>query len=144
MPRICRVCSESKTLTDFPFRSRAALTRHWICLSCRREAARSWYVGRVPNARKVNGYGTFTRELLIARVDDYLTTHPCVDCGEPNIVLLDFDHLRDKVGDIASMVRTPRPWPEIQAEIDKCVVRCANCHARVTAFRVGAYRLATA
>src|SRR5437773_1530198 len=144
LPRVCRVCKESKPLTDFPFRSRAAGTRQWICLACQRAVARAWYVRRFPDARKVNGYGTYVRELAIARVDDYLAAHPCVDCGEGNIALLDFDHLHNKTTDIANMVRDGSSWARIAQEIEKCVVRCANCHARVTAFRVGAYRLAIA
>ena len=144
VPRICRVCHQSKPLAEFPFRSRAEGRRHWICLACQRAAARSWYVARVPDARRVEGYGTFVRESLTARIDQYLSTHPCVDCGEDNIALLDFDHLRDKTADVSTMVRDSFSWEQIAQEIGKCAVRCANCHARVTASRLGAYKLATA
>ncbi len=144
LPRICRVCQESKPLAEFPFRSRSEGTRHWICLACQRAAARSWYVARVPDARRVDSYGTFVRESLTAQIDQYLSAHPCVDCGEANIALLDFDHLRDKTADVSTMVRDGCHWEQIAQEIGKCVVRCANCHARVTASRIGAYRLATA
>jgi len=67
-----------------------------------------------------------------------------VDCGEENIALLDFDHLRDKAADVSSMVRDGSSWERISEEIAKCAVRCANCHARVTASRIGGYKLATA
>jgi len=144
LPRTCRVCQQSKPLSDFPFRSRAEGTRHWICLPCQRAAARSWYVARVPDARRLQGYGTFVRESLTARIDEYLHVHPCVDCGEENIALLDFDHLRDKTADVSSMVRDGCSWEQIAQEIGKCAVRCANCHARVTAWRLGAYKLASA
>jgi len=70
--------------------------------------------------------------------------HPCVDCGEENIALLDVDHLRDKTADVSSMVRDGCSWEQIAQEIGKCAVRCANCHARVTAWRLGAYKLASA
>jgi hypothetical protein len=144
VPRICRVCQQPKALVEFPFRSRAEGTRHWICLACQRTAARSWYVARFPEARRVEGYRTFVRESLSARVDEYLAAHPCFDCGEENIALLDFDHLRDKTADISNMIRDGSSWEQIAQEISKCAVRCANCHARVTALRVGAYRLASA
>jgi len=144
VPRICRVCLQSKPLAEFPFRSRTERTRHWICLACQRVAARSWYLARVPDARRLESYGTFVRELLVERVHQYLSAHPCVDCGEENIALLDFDHLRDKTADVSSMIRDGASWELIAEEIAKCDVRCANCHARVTALRIGAYKLATA
>src|SRR5439155_16799893 len=129
-----------KPLAEFPFPSRTERTRHWICLACQRVAARSWYLARVPDARRLEGYGTFVRELLAERVHQYLSAHPCVDCGEENIALLDFDHLRDKTADVSSMIRDGASWELIAEEIAKCDVRCANCHARVTALRIGAYK----
>ncbi|MGH2472088.1 MAG: hypothetical protein ACRDG6_06765 [Candidatus Limnocylindria bacterium] len=84
------------------------------------------------------------RDKLAARIDSYLEEHPCVDCGESNLIVLDFDHLRDKTDDVADMVALGRPWSEIESEIAKCQVRCANCHARRTARRIGAYMLALA
>jgi hypothetical protein len=77
----------------------------------------------------------------MAKVDDYLELHPCVDCGEANPALLDFDHLRDKTAAIASLVRNRPSWAEVEAEIEKCEVRCANCHVRKTARQFGFYRL---
>jgi 5-methylcytosine-specific restriction endonuclease McrA len=66
--------------------------------------------------------------------------HACVDCGETDAVVLDFDHLRDKVNDVSSLVALRRPWEEVLEEIEKCEVRCANCHARKTARELGSYR----
>jgi len=142
--RICRVCKVPQPLTHFPYRSKDKGTRHWICLLCQRQVARAWYLKRVPEADRITGYGVHRRERLVSRVDNYLMTHPCVDCSESDTLLLDFDHRRDKVSDVATMVCNGRPWSEIQAEIAKCEVRCANCHARRTAIEVGAYRLASA
>jgi hypothetical protein len=123
-------------MTDFPYRSQSAGTRQWICLVCQRDVARAWYLRRVPGAKRLTGYGTRLRESLIARVDAYLLGHPCVDCGELDPLLLDFDHLRDKVDDVATMVCNARPWSEIEAEIEKCEVRCANCHARRRSYKL--------
>jgi hypothetical protein len=140
--RACRVCKLAKPMTDFPYRSQSRGTRQWICLLCQREVSRAWYLRRAPEATRVSGYRERRRQSLMARVDEYLLAHPCIDCGESNPVLLDFDHFRDKVADVATMVCNGRPWDEIEAEIGKCEVRCANCHARRTAAQRNTYKLA--
>jgi hypothetical protein len=60
----------------------------------------------------------------------YLKTHPCVDCGECDIRVLEFDHVRGKRKyRISSMVYSGRSWKNLLREIVKCDVRCANCHS---------------
>jgi hypothetical protein len=64
-------------------------------------------------------------------------SHPCVDCGEADPIVLEFDHVRDtKVNGISDLVYRNANLAVIQAEIDKCEVRCANCHRRVTVKRL--------
>ncbi len=64
---------------------------------------------------------------------DYLKSHPCIDCGEKDPVVLEFDHLSDKKYVICTMVTNICSLKTIQDEINKCEVRCANCHRRKTA-----------
>jgi hypothetical protein len=52
----------------------------------------------------------------------------CVDCGENNHIVLDFDHLRDKKYNISRMIHDGFSWKAILKEIKKCEVVCANCH----------------
>src|SRR5689334_14688241 len=68
-------------------------------------------------------------------VYNYLLTHPCVDCGEADPVVLEFDHADNekKVSAISDMIRALCSNEHLQTEIDKCQVRCANCHRRRTA-----------
>ena len=64
---------------------------------------------------------------------EYLACHPCVDCGETDIVVLQFDHVRGrKRGNVTSLARN-NTLDIVRAEISKCEVRCANCHVRKTA-----------
>jgi hypothetical protein len=59
----------------------------------------------------------------------YLLRHPCVDCGEVDTRVLEFDHVRGrKSAAISFLVRIGYPWQRIVKEIAKCEVRCANCH----------------
>lgn len=64
---------------------------------------------------------------------DYLATHPCVDCGETDPIVLEFDHISgQKMGNIADASSKAWALKKLVAEIAKCEVRCANCHRRVT------------
>ncbi len=66
-------------------------------------------------------------------VKEYLESHPCVDCGEADPIVLEFDHVRgEKLFNICDGVRYRRSIENLQIEINKCEVRCANCHRRVT------------
>jgi hypothetical protein len=133
-PRICRVCGETKRLSDFPFRSLARQTRQWICLSCQRTYTKAWYernrARQIATARKNN---VRRRSRAAAQVRDFRKQLHCVDCGESNPLVLDFDHIDKKTADISRMVRNGLPWTTISAEIAKCQPRCANCHRRKTA-----------
>jgi hypothetical protein len=59
----------------------------------------------------------------------YLRKHPCVDCGQDDIRVLDFDHVRGKkLKAVTRMARSGVGLRKLQEEIDKCEIRCANCH----------------
>ena len=66
---------------------------------------------------------------------EYLLSHPCVDCGESDPIVLEFDHQRDKEFDVSAF--GSRSLKKVIAEVEKCQVRCANCHRRVTYHRAG-------
>lgn len=61
-----------------------------------------------------------------AYLDEYKLAHGCVDCGyNENALALQFDHVGpNKTRDVSRC----RSIPTAQAEIELCVVRCANCH----------------
>jgi hypothetical protein len=53
----------------------------------------------------------------------------CIDCGyNENPVALDFDHLNNKTMGISKALGKGKPLEFVLKEIEKCVVRCANCH----------------
>lgn len=60
---------------------------------------------------------------------DYLRSKRCVDCGNNDIRVLEFDHKEglDKIDNVGNMLYR-NCWKTILKEIDKCEIRCANCH----------------
>jgi hypothetical protein len=60
-------------------------------------------------------------------VEEWYRTHPCVDCGNADIRVLEADHvLGTRNFTIAESLW--RPVKEIKAELELCESRCANCH----------------
>ena len=76
-------------------------------------------------ARKWNNAQT---KILRQFILTYLSTHPCVDCGEIDKRVLDFDHEGKKFMGISQMVRNCYSIAAVEREIMACKVRCANCH----------------
>ncbi len=75
------------------------------------------------------------RKISIRRyVFDILRKSVCVDCGESDPIVLDFDHVRGrKKMAVSGLVSRAASLFTINREIKKCEVRCANCHRRKTA-----------
>jgi hypothetical protein len=67
-----------------------------------------------------------------AYISEYKATHPCVDCGESDPVVLDFDHRDPAEKSFAISSARNTSMRQLIAEIAKCDVRCANCHRRRT------------
>lgn len=63
---------------------------------------------------------------------NYLLAQSCIDCGEKDPVVLDFDHRTPdtKFKSISSMLSGHYSWNAVLKEIGKCDIRCANCHRR--------------
>jgi len=82
---------------------------------------------------------TETRAAIRAWIHSYLEGKRCVDCGEHDPIVLEFDHREpgSKRFTIASASRGGFSLRSVQQEVEKCDVRCANCHRRITYVRAG-------
>ncbi len=61
---------------------------------------------------------------------DYKKSLKCSKCPENHPACLQFHHKKDKLENVSNMVG--RGWSRelILLEIEKCIVICANCHAK--------------
>ena len=129
------MCHEDKPPEAFAFRSLATGELQSHCRECHAEYRRQHYLSNKPIyiAREVARIKQF-REQNRVLLFEYLATHPCVDCGESDVLVLEFDHREpaSKTRDIGFLV-VRKPWKFVLAEIAKCDVRCANCHRKRTA-----------
>jgi hypothetical protein len=137
----CSSCGDRKPITAFHRNRSARDGRQSRCRVCNIEQAKQFHRDNlIAVRRRISGW---TRRIDVdnkRRVLDHLLCHPCVDCGEPDPVLLEFDHRRDKVIGVAELLHRHVSWETVAAEIAKCEVRCANCHRRRTAMEGGWFR----
>ena len=90
---------------------------------------------------KREAWKTKERTKLKLLILTYLSDHSCIDCGEDDPIVLEFDHVRGtKIKAVSALVNDCRDWKDISIEIEKCDVRCANCHKRKTAKELGFWK----
>jgi hypothetical protein len=131
----CYKCHIEKELSEFYFK-KTENRYDGMCKYCHRlhrkqhyKENRQYYLDK--KKRNADKYFEQNKKLVLN------TLKPgCVDCGETNILCLQFDHLGDKKGDISTMIKTYKP-ETVKKEIEKCEVVCANCHAKRTVLRSG-------
>lgn len=59
---------------------------------------------------------------------EILLSNPCVMCKTDDILVLEFDHLRDKKRHVTTMALSRWGVSSIMAEVFKCRILCSNCH----------------
>lgn len=131
----CSSCAMDKTAREFSFSDERRQLLNSYCRVCQAAYRHGHYVANKPDyirraIAQVSGRRAENRREVLA----YLKGHPCVDCGNRNPLVLEFDH-RDrshKLTEVGRMMVNKR-WPRVRAEIEKCDVRRVNCHRRRTA-----------
>lgn len=70
---------------------------------------------------------------------EFLSEKQCVDCGEKDPIVLDFDHVdpKNRFKNVARMLSGHYSWKSVLEEIEKCEIRCANCHRRKSYVQFG-------
>ena len=137
----CTRCLALKAGSEFPPRGPKSRRVHSWCRACFSQYNAERYIAlRSRELVRLRRNRRRTVEGNRRRVAAYLSEHPCVDCSQTDPVVLEFDHLREKRMDVSRMVHLGWRWPAILNEIEKCEVRCANCHRRRTKERCLAAR----
>lgn len=136
MTKVCAKCGDEKpaTLEFFNKKTRSKDGLQHICKQCDSKRAKGLYENNKVRYKKLiaarkKKYLEELNEFIV----EYLLTHPCVDCFEADIRCLDFDHVRgNKFKNISIMKNQTYSLEKIKEEIEKCEVRCANCHRKKT------------
>lgn len=129
----CYVCRKKKPTAEFALRK--GTERHKNCKACKREYNKKWYQrNRSSHLQAVlKNSRRYYKELSLWIRG--LKDRPCTDCKKKYpYYVMHFDHLgrARKEGHISRMVASRLPKEKIEAELRKCELVCANCHAERT------------
>lgn len=126
----CSLCKEIKPISEF-YVSGGYLYPQ--CKLCKRNKDKSTYHKNASEKERRKRNDKKSRQIRRLRaqifVYEILSKSKCVDCNESRFETLEFDHIcGNKTKPISLMVKQGLKPEEIQKEISKCEVRCANCH----------------
>lgn len=141
--KTCGRCKQNKQLSEFNKKRNSKDGRQAICRVCSNKLSKEHYKNDPETHKKrvaKNNKKTIKnnrRKLL-----DILQDSKCTDCGNKNVLVLEFDHVRGtKKGHISDFVRLAYSWNTILKEMAKCEIVCANCHRIRTYTEFGSHRL---
>lgn len=138
--KVCNTCKTEKDISNFAFRNKAKGTTHNICKPCAKVRDAEYYQSSESRRKSirtgVKARIKATREVFL----NILENSSCVDCGESNPIVLEFDHLGDKKYNVSEVAGKTQSVKKLLEEIAKCEVRCANCHRVKTAKQRGWYK----
>ena len=130
----CSKCKLHKDVSEFDKDTSKPDGYYSSCKNCRRLQSKTYYENNKHRAKE-------RRESNWDYIYDYLSDSCCINCGETDIILLDFDHRdpTEKVANVSQMAS----WSieSIDKEIAKCDVLCSHCHRYKTAHEQNWYVL---
>ena len=137
-----KTCSRCKTARPPEEFSRKGSGLQAICRPCNRAYQRAQYrANRATYKRPAREYAERGKAAVRSWIWDYLERSGCCDCGIRDPRVLDFDHRERTAKDfhISQALNGSYTLARVQAEVQKCAVRCANCHRLRTAEQLGWY-----
>lgn len=100
------------------------------CKKCQTKKNREYY--KKNKKRCIQVISTNKRIRALKNYMKVLTRYfnkPCVDCKTMyHPASMVFDHMRNKNDGVGTLIRDGHSWSVVKREIDKCEVRCQNCH----------------
>jgi hypothetical protein len=133
--KVCRRCKEEKSIDEFNWKV-TGKSKQTYCKICQSSYTKEHYHNnKQPYKDRIKQRHVIFKDLIY----NYLSIHPCVDCGETDPVVLDFDH-RDSKKHLVTLM-DDFSVENVLAEISKCDIRCANCHRRKHSKESGSYKI---
>lgn len=130
--RYCPGCETFQSIDNFHKSSSRGYQIY--CKLCRKEIDADYYLKN--KNKRIKQTDTWYKEFT--KWARNLKNAPCTDCGiQYHPVCMQWDHLPEyeKLDSIANIVKSGSK-AKVLAEIEKCELVCANCHALRTHYRL--------
>jgi hypothetical protein len=133
--KVCQICREEKSVSSFNKNKGKSDGLQSQCRDCNKQTSKKYYNSN----KELHKQNTVDRKKKQVRLNqqyvyDFVKGKGCIECPEKDPCCLDFDHMTGmKMMNVSRMIHEGYALVTIMDEIDKCVIRCANCHRRKTA-----------
>lgn len=123
----CDKCKSTLSIEQFHFKYKAKNIRRTTCKDCCNALSRQHYEG---NKQYYLDRNQQQRKKHRNKIKELKQSHPCTDCGQTfPYYVMEFDHINPEnksfnIGRSSKM----NSFKQIQEEIAKCDIVCANCH----------------
>ena len=131
--KVCTTCKTDKPLTLF---SKSKYTNDGLNRKCK-ECQSNYYKNRKDRHRLSVISWEKRRNDSLRRIVIERLSEGCIDCGESNILTLEFDHVEKKSNrhhSISTLMNDRVTDERLIEELNRCQVRCANCHVIKTSY----------
>ena len=135
--KFCYQCKQNKILNEWGKNSSTKDGLQYQCKSCTNLNSRIYYKNNKKKHLCLIKEGQNRRKQKIYKeLKKLFELQPCLDCGESNPILLEFDHVRGvKKHNVSTLISGGWSWKTILTEINKCEIVCVKCHRLRTAKR---------
>ncbi len=128
--KTCSKCQETKEDSEFCLKR---TSRSFQCKACKRAYSKIHYQD---NKKYYQNNRDKHQERIKLFLQKLKGETPCTDCKQSYpYYVMHFDHLRDKLYNLSKLA-TAGSWRKVNAELEKCEIVCANCHAKRTHDRI--------
>lgn len=136
--KTCTRCMTSKDATEFVKRSKSRDGLGPWCKLCHGRYAKTQY--HAGDKARIRRNMASVIDRYRAYIWSVLTASSCVDCGESDPLVLEFDHIDPTTKHMHIADMRYHSVERTKGEVEKCEVVCANCHKRRTMKRGSHWR----
>lgn len=132
--KCCSRCKISKPLTDY---YKSSKMKDGLQTSCKEGMAESYQRSRKAKLQHYRDVQDLRVQQNVDRFREWKAKQKCACCPESDPCCLDLHHLdpAEKEAAVSDVMRF-WSWERLTEEIDKCIVVCRNCHAKIHAGKI--------